>query len=103
MPQNDDSWTTRLGVRAGSCNCTKRAADPAGLMEVNPAARQTMLGHLLATRRYRRICRTTRVEVKVGIQQRQRTAKLSTPVPPVRRGKNDYGDASFSLNMRYNW
>ncbi|TGC92312.1 histidine kinase, partial [Salmonella enterica subsp. enterica serovar Wilhelmsburg] len=44
-----------------------------------------------------------RVEVKVGIQANV-SERLSVYAQAAgQKGKNDYGDASFSLNMRYNW
>nr|WP_258231918.1 autotransporter outer membrane beta-barrel domain-containing protein [Salmonella enterica] len=44
-----------------------------------------------------------RVEVKGGIQANV-SERLSVYAQAAgQKGKNDYGDASFSLNMRYNW
>ncbi|WP_139768323.1 autotransporter outer membrane beta-barrel domain-containing protein, partial [Salmonella enterica] len=44
-----------------------------------------------------------RMEVKVGIQANV-SERLSVYAQAAgQKGKNDYGDASFSLNMRYNW
>ncbi|EEU8428886.1 autotransporter outer membrane beta-barrel domain-containing protein [Salmonella enterica] len=100
--QNDDSWTTRLGVRVDG-KLYKESGRIQPFMEVNWLHASDNASATFGDAKVSQDLPNDRVEVKVGIQANV-SERLSVYAQAAgQKGKNDYGDASFSLNMRYNW
>ncbi|MDK9578613.1 autotransporter outer membrane beta-barrel domain-containing protein [Salmonella enterica subsp. enterica serovar Rissen] len=100
--QNDDSWTTRLGVRVDG-KLYKESGRIQPFMEVNWLHASDNASATFGDTKVSLDLPNDRVEVKVGIQANV-SERLSVYAQAAgQKGKNDYGDASFSLNMRYNW
>ncbi|HAK8195560.1 TPA: autotransporter outer membrane beta-barrel domain-containing protein, partial [Salmonella enterica] len=100
--QNDDSWTTRLGVRVDG-KLDKESGRIQPFMEVNWLHASDNASATFGDAKVSQDLPNDRMEVKVGIQANV-SERLSVYAQAAgQKGKNDYGDASFSLNMRYNW
>ncbi|EGU9663141.1 autotransporter outer membrane beta-barrel domain-containing protein [Salmonella enterica] len=100
--QNDDSWTTRLGVRVDG-KLYKESGRIQPFMEVNWLHASDNASATFGDAKVSQDLPNDRAEVKVGIQANV-SERLSVYAQAAgQKGKNDYGDASFSLNMRYNW
>ncbi|EDP9632501.1 autotransporter outer membrane beta-barrel domain-containing protein [Salmonella enterica subsp. enterica] len=100
--QNDDSWTTRLGVRVDG-KLYKESGRIQPFMEVNWLHASDNASATFGDAKVSQDLPNDRMEVKVGIQANV-SERLSVYAQAAgQKGKNDYGDASFSLNMRYNW
>ncbi|EOG8348702.1 autotransporter-associated beta strand repeat-containing protein [Salmonella enterica subsp. enterica] len=100
--QNDDSWTTRLGVRVDG-KLYKESGRIQPFMEVNWLHASDNASATFGDAKVSQDLPNDRAEVKVGIQANV-SERLSVYAQAAgQKGKSDYGDASFSLNMRYNW
>ncbi|EBJ2285852.1 AIDA autotransporter-like protein ShdA, partial [Salmonella enterica] len=100
--QNDDSWTTRLGVRVDG-KLYKESGRIQPFMEVNWLHASDNASATFGDAKVSQDLPNDRAEVKVGIQANVNERLSVYAQAAGQKGKNDYGDASFSLNMRYNW
>ncbi|HAF5134364.1 TPA: autotransporter outer membrane beta-barrel domain-containing protein, partial [Salmonella enterica] len=100
--QNDDSWTTRLGVRVDG-KLDKESGRIQPFMEVNWLHASGNASATFGDAKVSQDLPNDRAEVKVGIQANVNERLSVYAQAAGQKGKNDYGDASFSLNMRYNW
>nr|WP_304521038.1 autotransporter outer membrane beta-barrel domain-containing protein [Citrobacter sp. FDAARGOS_156] len=101
--QNGDSWTTRLGLRVDGKLHKNTTSVIQPFAEVNWLHTSDDVGVAFDGAEVKQDLPADRAEVKVGIQANLNSQWSITGQVAGQKGRNDYGDLSGSLLVRYSW
>ncbi|QMD24770.1 autotransporter outer membrane beta-barrel domain-containing protein [Citrobacter freundii] len=101
--QNGDSWTTRLGLRVDGKLRKNTTSVIQPFAEVNWLHTSDDVAVSFDGAEVKQDLPADRAEVKVGIQANLNSQWSITGQVAGQKGRNDYGDLSGSLNVRYSW
>ncbi|HCJ6375670.1 autotransporter outer membrane beta-barrel domain-containing protein [Citrobacter sp. RHBSTW-00671] len=101
--QNGDSWTTRLGLRVDGKLHKNTTSVIQPFAEVNWLHTSDDVAVAFDGAEVKQDLPADRAEVKVGIQANLNSQWSITGQVAGQKGRNDYGDLSGSLLVRYSW
>lgn len=101
--QNGDSWTTRLGLRIEGKLHKNTTSVIQPFAEVNWLHTSDDVAVAFDGAEVKQDLPADRAEVKVGIQANLNSHWSITGQVAGQKGRNDYGDLSGSLRVRYSW
>ncbi|MDA8518118.1 autotransporter outer membrane beta-barrel domain-containing protein [Citrobacter sp. Igbk 16] len=101
--QNGDSWTTRLGLRVDGKLHKNTTSVIQPFAEVNWLHTSDDVAVAFDGAKVKQDLPADRAEVKVGIQANLNSQWSITGQVVGQKGRNDYGDLSGSLRVRYSW
>ena len=101
--QNGDSWTTRLGLRVDGKLHKNTTSVIQPFAEVNWLHTSDDVGVAFDGAEVKQDLPADRAEMKVGIQANLNSQWSITGQVAGQKGRNDYGDLSGSLLVRYSW
>ncbi len=100
--QNDESWTTRLGLHVDSKTTASNAVIQP-YAEINWLHSSQDIGVAFDGARVTQDLPADRAELKVGVQMNINNRWNISAQAAGQKGNNDYRDLSGGLNVRYNW
>lgn len=100
--QNGDAWSSRLGLRmAGKLDKDRNVIQP--FVEANWLHGADDVSVAFDGAKVKQDLPADRAELKAGIQANLGEQLSITAQGTGQKGSHGYGDASFSLNVRYSW